>query len=93
MNFLARNLDTDLGRVIRTLRIEAGMTQTDLGRAVGVSFQQMQKYESGLNRISVNRLVRLAEALGTPASDIILRLEAETRAETRAEDVPRATGT
>ena len=40
-----------------------------------MSFQQMQKYEMGLNRISVDRLILLADALEMPASDILAQLE------------------
>jgi transcriptional regulator with XRE-family HTH domain len=70
-----KGIDAALGQIIRHLRVSAGLTQTDLGHAVGVSFQQMQKYEMGLNRISVDRLIRLAEALEMPASDILVQLE------------------
>lgn len=42
------------------------MTQTELGEAVGVSFQQIQKYENGTNRISSSRLWKIAEVLGHP---------------------------
>ena len=55
--------DLDLGQRIAALRKVKGLTQIDLGRAVGVSFQQIQKYENGLNRVSGNRLQSLATAL------------------------------
>ena len=44
------------------------MTQGELGASVGVSFQQIQKYEQGINRIGAGRLKVLAAALGVPAS-------------------------
>lgn len=87
MNFASSGIDAALGRVIRALRTEAGMTQSDMGQAIGVSFQQMQKYESGLNRVSVSRLMRIALVLGIPASAILARLESEE------DEAPRATGT
>lgn len=42
------------------------MSQETLGGAIGVSFQQIQKYEGGTNRISASRLFRMAEVLGVP---------------------------
>ena len=48
---------------IRQIRQEAGMSQQTLGDAIDVSFQQIQKYETGANRISVNRLLQIARAL------------------------------
>lgn len=48
---------------IRQIRQEAGMSQQTLGHALDVSFQQIQKYETGANRISVNRLLQIARAL------------------------------
>ena len=41
-----------------------GVTQTDLGKEIGVTFQQIQKYENGVNRIGSGRLLQIAEALG-----------------------------
>jgi transcriptional regulator with XRE-family HTH domain len=49
---------------LRLRRKELGMSQEKLGQAVGVSFQQIQKYERGTNRIGAGNLTRLAEALG-----------------------------
>lgn len=51
---------------IKEARINAGMTQTALGEALGVSFQQVQKYERGTNRVSSDRLHAIAKALGMP---------------------------
>ena len=47
------------------------MSQGQLGEALGVTFQQVQKYENGKNRISASMLVRAAEALGIRASDLL----------------------
>lgn len=60
----ARDNDVILGNKIRVRRIEAGMSQASLGVALGVSFQQVQKYEKGVNRVSVTRLGQIAQALG-----------------------------
>ncbi len=56
--------DKSLGEKIRTRRLQAEMSQTDLGDALGVSFQQVQKYEKGVNRVSAARLSEIAAALG-----------------------------
>src|SRR5215813_14389623 len=44
--------DIEVGRRVRALRMERGMSQTDLGGELGLTFQQVQKYEKGTNRIS-----------------------------------------
>jgi transcriptional regulator with XRE-family HTH domain len=59
-------LDQKIGDEVRTRRLLIGMTQEQLGSALGVSFQQIQKYEKGANRISANRLRQIASALGVP---------------------------
>jgi transcriptional regulator with XRE-family HTH domain len=47
------------------------MSQTDLGKRLGVSFQQIQKYENGTNRLSGSRLVAAAKALGVSVEQIV----------------------
>jgi transcriptional regulator with XRE-family HTH domain len=58
--------DADIARRVRALRLQRGFSQTALGSALGVTFQQVQKYESGSNRISAGRLYRIAEVLDAP---------------------------
>jgi transcriptional regulator with XRE-family HTH domain len=60
--------DVDVGRRVRALRLEKGMSQTDLGAELGITFQQIQKYEKGTNRIGAGRLQRIAEVLDVPVS-------------------------
>lgn len=55
-----------LGVKVRRFREEAGLSQTGLGEMLGVSYQQVQKYERGASRMSVDTLLRLARALGHP---------------------------
>ena len=55
--------DTDIGMRIRLRRIELRMSQHQLGQALGVTFQQVQKYEKGMNRISVSRFLDTCRAL------------------------------
>lgn len=63
--------DTDraVGMKIRKLRIEAGLTLQTLGQRIGVSHQQLQKYETGANRVSAGMLPIIAEALGAEIMD------------------------
>ena len=60
--------DVDVGLRIRARRMAKGMSQTELGEQLGVTFQQVQKYEKGVNRVGAGRLVRIAEALDVPVS-------------------------
>jgi transcriptional regulator with XRE-family HTH domain len=55
-----------MGAEIRRLRESLGISQMKLADEVGVSFQQIQKYERGVNKISVERIQQIAMALGTP---------------------------
>src|SRR5262252_7022952 len=62
----ATPLDADVGRRVRTRRLERRLSQTELADAIGVTFQQVQKYEKGVNRIGAGRLQRISEALEVP---------------------------
>jgi transcriptional regulator with XRE-family HTH domain len=61
----------DLGRNLRTARSAAGKSQTEIAEFLDVSFQQVQKYENGKNRIPVDRLVSLAAFLEVPLLQFI----------------------
>ncbi len=61
-------VDLHVGQRLRHRRWLVGMTQQQLASAVGIKFQQIQKYESGANRISASRLYDLANALQVPVS-------------------------
>jgi transcriptional regulator with XRE-family HTH domain len=56
--------DIEMGRRIRQRRREIGISQTELAGKLGLSFQQMQKYEKGINRVGASRLQQIAEMLG-----------------------------
>ena len=60
--------DIEVGRRIRVRRLERQMSQTELATQLGVTFQQVQKYEKGANRVGAARLQRIAEALDVPIS-------------------------
>jgi transcriptional regulator with XRE-family HTH domain len=59
-------IDIEVGKRIRLRRIEKGLSQTELGDYLGVTFQQVQKYENGVNRVGASRLNRIAELLQVP---------------------------
>ena len=59
----APGVDRHVGERIRHRRAEMGLTQEDLGRVLAISYQQIQKYETGANRISAGRLFEIASAL------------------------------
>jgi transcriptional regulator with XRE-family HTH domain len=68
-------LDIALGSRVRLRRKELGFSQDQLARAVGITFQQVQKYEHGTNRISFSRLVEISEALECSVGDLIGNLD------------------
>jgi transcriptional regulator with XRE-family HTH domain len=57
-------IDIEIGKRLRQARVAAGLTQTELGVYLGISFQQVQKYEKGRNRIGGGRLYKIARTLG-----------------------------
>ena len=59
-------LDANVGAVVRARRRSLGMSQGKLGQALGISLQQVQKNESGTNRIGASRLQQLSKILGVP---------------------------
>ena len=61
-------IDIHVGRRMRQRRILVGMSQEKLGESVGLTFQQIQKYERGTNRMGSSRIFRFAEVLGVPVS-------------------------
>ena len=60
--------DIEMGKRIRLRRVEQRISQAELGQKLGVSFQQVQKYEKGVNRVGAGRLVLVSEALDVPVS-------------------------
>ena len=62
----ATPVDVVLGQNIRMYRMRRGLTQMELGRWAGVAYQQIQKYETGENRVSSGRLTQIALVLGVP---------------------------
>src|SRR6516165_6100688 len=60
--------DIELGKRIRLRRVEQKISQTELADKLGISFQKVQKYEKGMNRVGAARLQQIATALGVPVS-------------------------
>ncbi|MCB1355724.1 MAG: helix-turn-helix transcriptional regulator [Maritimibacter sp.] len=69
-------VDVHVGKRIRHRRWMVGMTQQQLAEKVGIKFQQIQKYETGMNRVSASRLWDISEALSVPVDFFFEGLEA-----------------
>jgi len=74
-------LDSHVGSRIRLRRLLLGYSQEKLGDALGLTFQQVQKYERGANRVSASRLFDLASVLGVPVSFFFDDLSPEVTAQ------------
>ena len=70
-------LDVAVARNVRFWRMAKGMSQARLASRLDVTFQQVQKYESGANRIGAGRLVKLAAILGVPVSALLIGTEGD----------------
>ncbi|QEE12686.1 helix-turn-helix domain-containing protein [Bartonella krasnovii] len=73
--------DISIGKRIRHRRISMRLSQKELGRHLGVSFQQIQKYEKGLNRVSAGRLQEIANALEVPITFFYANISKENTPE------------
>jgi transcriptional regulator with XRE-family HTH domain len=74
----AGNVDIEMGRRIRLRRVEIGLSQSELGEKLGVSFKTGAKYEKGVNRVGASRLQQIAEALRV---DLTFFCEGNSKAE------------
>lgn len=79
------DIDKKIGERVRLARMERGMSQEKLADAIGVTFQQVQKYEKGTNRISAGRLEPIAQALGRSIS-FFLRGDGERKGAAREDE-------
>ena len=61
-------VDIQVGHSIRAHRLAAGLSQSELAAKLGVTFQQVQKYEKGVNRVGAGRLTRIARVFNMPVS-------------------------
>lgn len=83
-------IDRHVGARIRIRRREAGLTQSQLAEAVGVTFQQVQKYERAANRISASKLWEIAQVLGVSVAYFYEGLGEPAHAERASPDVVHA---
>jgi transcriptional regulator with XRE-family HTH domain len=90
----AEDIDRAIGIAVRTARNELGMSQDALGKKLGVTFQQIQKYEKGANRISSSMLVQVARVLQRPTTYFLdePKYKPNTRGEQMAEFVASKDG-
>jgi len=77
-------VDVHVGKRIRHRRWMVGMTQQQLAEKVGIKFQQIQKYETGMNRVSASRLWDISEALSVPIDFFFEGLEGGASKETES---------
>lgn len=70
-------IDVELGRRLRYFREQFGFSQERLAREIGVVFQQVQKYEAGVNRISCARLLKILTVLNIPLIDFFAGIQME----------------
>ncbi len=78
-------VDVHVGARVRMRRTLLGMTQTDLGDALGLTFQQVQKYERGANRIGSSRLYDLSRVLGVSIEHFFEDMPADVAASSPAQ--------
>jgi transcriptional regulator with XRE-family HTH domain len=71
--------DQRIGKRIRVLRQDRGLSQTELAEACGITFQQIQKYENGRNRIAGGRLVDMAALLGVEPAYLLGAVDKPTK--------------
>jgi transcriptional regulator with XRE-family HTH domain len=80
--------DSALATVLRRKRAEAGLSQNEAGRRVGVTFQQLQKYEKAANRVFFSRFVELASVYGTTPEQIMAEVREVLDAKASKPEVP-----
>ena len=73
-------VDAQVGAAVRRIRRLRGMSQTDLANAIGLTFQQVQKYERGFNRISCSKLIEIAAAIEVTPAQLLPAASGEVRA-------------
>lgn len=83
---MAHKVDVHVGQMIRQRRWLTGMTQQTLAEKVGIKFQQIQKYETGANRVSASRLWDIADALGVDVSFFFEGIKAREAADAATSD-------
>lgn len=85
-------VDVHVGRRLRLRRTLLGMSQEQLANAVGVTFQQIQKYERGSNRVSASRLYDISKVLGVPVAFFFEDIGDDVTSVRKAPVVPEVSG-
>jgi transcriptional regulator with XRE-family HTH domain len=86
-------IDVHVGGRVRMRRKFCNMSQTELGEKIGLTFQQVQKYETGANRVSASKLYQISQTLGVPVSYFFTGYsEGEEPSDDTALDSERAVG-
>jgi transcriptional regulator with XRE-family HTH domain len=80
-------IDVHVGDRVKVRRVELGLSQTQLGQALGITFQQVQKYEKGTNRVSASRLQQVSDILKVPTSYFFKGSPGEMKAKGNASPV------
>jgi transcriptional regulator with XRE-family HTH domain len=70
-DFAPDQIDVEVGLALKRARLHRKLSQTDLGQALGISFQQIQKYERGANRVSASMLVKAARFMKISAATLL----------------------
>jgi len=83
---MSNPIDVAVGERIRHLRRERRITQTELADAIGLTFQQIQKYEKARNRISASKLVQIADFFEVDIAEIFLPVQTYTTSEEEREN-------
>lgn len=81
MVLMVKGFRKNIGETIKKYRLAARMSQMELAGKIGISYQQLQKYEKGINNISIFRLKQLSEALKIPINSLLEGQEPERVAE------------
>ena len=81
MVLMVKGFRINIGETIKKYRLAASMSQMELAGKIGISYQQLQKYEKGINNISIFRLKQLSEALKIPINSLLEGQEPEQVAE------------
>jgi transcriptional regulator with XRE-family HTH domain len=80
--------DQHVGRQIATVRVQSDVSQAQLARSIGISFQQLQKYENARNRVSASMLYEIAGSLGVPVSRFFEGLPGNNQTDGEASPLP-----
>ncbi|ESQ14814.1 MAG: hypothetical protein N838_30995, partial [Thiohalocapsa sp. PB-PSB1] len=86
----SKPVDRHVGQRVRVLRAARNMTQAELAQRIGLSAQQLQKYEIGVNRISASRLYDMARVLGADPNDFFEGFDSGRMQAPEADDIESA---